>query len=146
NIYVEKWLCHLYAEQDLKNGNLSPDEFAEAIENCNAVYETDINKINKQDTLPGDDDSPGDTSDDTPAPNLTIIPNPNAGIFTVEVYCEAAGSKIKINNIYGQPVRTINLTDDGQQSVQVSGLAQGQYTVYYLENGAVQDSENMVVE
>ncbi|MEA3448914.1 MAG: hypothetical protein U9Q98_10805, partial [Bacteroidota bacterium] len=66
--------------------------------------------------------------------------------FTVEVYCEAAGSKIKINNIYGQPVRTINLTDDGQQSVQVSGLAQGQYTVYYLENGAVQDSENMVVE
>jgi hypothetical protein len=43
-------------------------------------------------------------------------------------------------------LKVCHLTDDGQQSVQVSGLAQGQYTVYYLQNGTVLDSENMIVE
>ncbi|MEA3447584.1 MAG: hypothetical protein U9Q98_03920, partial [Bacteroidota bacterium] len=92
-----------------------------AIQDCRQTYENTMEFIQSQDSLntPGTEQS---DNTDTPAPNLTIIPNPNAGNFTVEVYCEAAGSKIKINNIYGQPVRTINLTDDGQQSVQVSGL------------------------
>ncbi|MGC9330621.1 MAG: hypothetical protein ACP5DZ_01935 [Bacteroidales bacterium] len=45
------------------------------------------------------------------------------------MYSEVPGSVLRITNAYGQPVRTINLTDDGQQSVQISGLAQGDYTV-----------------
>ncbi|MFO7790073.1 MAG: hypothetical protein R6V32_05835, partial [Bacteroidales bacterium] len=123
--YIDRWQCYIDAEREAKLGNISPDEFAEAIDNCNAVYEADMDAINEQDTLPGDEDSPGDTSDDAPAPNLTIIPNPNAGNFTVEVYSEVPNSGLRITNTYGQPVRTISLTDDGLQSVQVSGLAQG---------------------
>ncbi|MEA3448637.1 MAG: T9SS type A sorting domain-containing protein, partial [Bacteroidota bacterium] len=132
--YIDRWHCYIDAEREAKLGNLVPDAFMAAIQDCRQTYENTIEDIHAQDSLnaPGTEQS---DNTDTPAPNLTIIPNPNAGNFTVEVYCEAAGSEIKINNIYGQPVRTINLTDDGQQSVQVSGLAQGQYTVYYLENG-----------
>ncbi|MFO7790071.1 MAG: right-handed parallel beta-helix repeat-containing protein, partial [Bacteroidales bacterium] len=144
--YINRWQCYIDAEREAKLGNISPDEFAEAIDNCNAVYEADMDEINEQDTLPGDEDSPGDTSDGTPAPNLTIIPNPNTGNFTVEVYSEVPSSGLRITNAYGQPVRNISLMDDGLQSVQVSGLAQGHYTVYYLEDGSAVASENMIVE
>jgi hypothetical protein len=143
--YIDRWQCYIEAEREAKLGNLSPDDFMAAIQDCRQTYENTMETIHAQDSLNDPGTYPGEDTT-TPSPNLTIIPNPNPGNFTIEVYCETAAGEIKINNIYGQPVRTITLTGDGQQSVQVSGLAQGQYTVYYLQNGTVLDSENMIVE
>ncbi len=142
--FVEKWLCHLYAEQDLKNDIITFDEFAENISTCDFTYEESMEYDDPQDSFPDNDNDTDDSF--TPPPNLTIIPNPNAGNFTMEIYSEVHGSKIKITNAYGQPVRNISLTDEGEQSVYISGLAQGNYTVYYLEQGVVIASENMIVE
>jgi len=143
--YIDRWQCYVEAEREAKLGNLHPDDFMAAIQDCRQTYNNTMETIHDQDSLNDPGTEPGEDTT-TPSPNLTIIPNPNPGNFTIEVYCETAAGDIKINNIYGQPVRTITLTGDGQQSVQVSGLAQGQYTVYYLQNGTVLDSENMIVE
>jgi hypothetical protein len=116
-----------------------------AIHDCRQSYENTMEIIQSQGSLNDPGTEPNENTD-TPEPNLTIIPNPNTGNFTVELYSEVPNSGLRITNAYGQPVRTISLTDDGQQSVQVSGLAQGHYTVYYLVDGSAVDSENMIVE
>ncbi len=143
--YVNRWQCYIEAEREAKLGNLSPDAFMAAIQDCSQTYESTMEDIHVQDSLNNRSTEQNDNTG-TPAPKLTIIPNPNTGNFTIEVYCEVPNSEIKITNAFGQHVRTMNLTDDGQQSLQVTGLVQGQYTVYYIENGAVLDSENMVVK
>jgi len=87
-----------------------------------------------------------ETGTETPAPEIHIVPNPNNGNFTVEISECTAGSSLRISNLYAQPVFTQTFTESGTKTVQVTGLAQGQYTLYYLENDVVISSANVIVE
>ncbi|HKK68786.1 MAG TPA: T9SS type A sorting domain-containing protein [Bacteroidales bacterium] len=87
-----------------------------------------------------------ETGTETPAPEIHIVPNPNNGNFTVEISECTAGSSLRISNLYAQPVFTQTFTESGTKTVQVTGLAQGQYTLYYLENDVVISSVNVIVE
>ncbi|MDA3912356.1 MAG: T9SS type A sorting domain-containing protein [Bacteroidales bacterium] len=80
------------------------------------------------------------------APEIQIVPNPNNGNFTLEISDCTEGSSVRISNVYAQPVFTQTFTEFGTQTVPVTGLSQGHYTVYYLENETVISSENIVVE
>nr|MDA3910198.1 T9SS type A sorting domain-containing protein [Bacteroidales bacterium] len=80
------------------------------------------------------------------APVIHIVPNPNNGNFTLEISDCTEGSSVRISNVYAQPVFTQTFTEFGAQTVQITGLSQGHYTVYYLVNDTVISSENIVVE
>jgi hypothetical protein len=121
--------------------NLTPDEFMEAIETCNNTYENAVESISD---VYGENETIEES--ESSAHEIHIVPNPNNGNFTVEITDCMAGSSIRISNVYAQPVFTQTFDDDGSQTVQITGLASGHYTLYYLESNMVVESESIVVE
>ncbi|MEA1873305.1 MAG: T9SS type A sorting domain-containing protein [Bacteroidota bacterium] len=138
--YVNRWICHIEAESEAALRNITPEEFMDAVAICNADYENSLESLS--DNL-GTDESAEETST---APEIHIVPNPNNGNFTLEISACTEGSSVRISNVYAQPVFTQTFTESGAQTVQVSGLSQGHYTLYYLENETVISSKNIVVE
>ena len=135
-IYAENWLCHIKAEKELTEGTIAPDEFDAAIAECSLAYPEIINETDQTNL---------ETEETIPSVTITINPNPNQGSFTVQVVNSKIYGKIMITNSTGQPVYETVLTL-AEQIVNVNGLPDGTYTVYYLENGIVISSSNLVVE
>jgi hypothetical protein len=118
--FVEKWLCSLYAEKLLTEGSINHDEFDALIIECETRYEENN--------------------------YMHISPNPNDGSFTVYLDCEHNNAEIRISNSIGQPISTTALSNTGVQVLNITGLSIGQYTVYYIVNGNIIESENVFVE
>jgi hypothetical protein len=138
--YVNRWICHIEAEREAALRNITPEEFMDAVAICNTDYENTLESLS--DNLEADENA----EETTAAPEIHIVPNPNNGFFTLEISDCTEGSSVRISNVYSQPVFTQTFTESGTQTVQITGLSQGHYTVYYLENNAVISSENIVVE
>jgi len=138
--YVNRWICHIEAEREAALRNITPEEFMDVVAICNADYENTMESLS--DNLETDESD----EESSTVPEIHIVPNPNNGNFTLEISDCTAGSSVRISNIYAQPVFTQTFTESGTQTLQVTGLSQGHYTLYYLENETVISSENIVVE
>jgi subtilisin family serine protease len=138
--YVNRWICHIEAEREAALRNITPEEFMDAVVICNTDYENTLESLS--DNLETDENA----EETSTAPEIHSVPNPNNGNFTLEISECTEGSSVRITNVYSQPVFTQTFTESGTQTVQITGLSQGHYTVYYLENDAVISSENIVVE
>jgi hypothetical protein len=131
---VESWLCHVQAEQQAEDGELSPDAFYAAILDCKSGLEGHYDAEESEMTEP-----------ESELHKMTISPNPTDGSFTVYIEDAVEGSEIKILNFYSQPVKQEILRYCGTQEVNFRGLTAGIYTVYYMENGEIIDSEALMV-
>nr|MDA3911962.1 right-handed parallel beta-helix repeat-containing protein [Bacteroidales bacterium] len=138
--YVNRWICHIEAEREAALRNITPEEFMDAVAICDTDYENTLESLS--DNLETDES----VEETSTAPEIHIVPNPNNGNFTLEISDCTEGSSVRISNLYSQPVFTQTFTESGTQTVQITGLSQGHYTVYYLENETVISSENIVVE
>ncbi|QJX47243.1 T9SS type A sorting domain-containing protein [Hymenobacter taeanensis] len=65
---------------------------------------------------------------------VNVFPNPSAGMFTVEVRgANAKGAmKVEVTNLLGQRVHTATIRDNAENRVDLSGLANGMYTLKVL--------------
>jgi len=138
--FVEKWLCSLYAEKLLTEGSINYDEFDALIMECEARYEENMATLS--DELPANES----TNNNEENNYMHISPNPNDGSFTVNINCELNNAEIRVSNSIGQPISTTVLSNTGEQVINITGLSVGQYTVYYIINGSVNESEVVFVE
>jgi tetratricopeptide (TPR) repeat protein len=138
--FVEKWLCSLYAEKLLTEGSINYDEFDALIMECEARYEENMATLS--DELPANES----TNNNEENNYMQISPNPNDGSFTVNINCELNNAEIRVSNSIGQPISTTVLSNTGEQVINITGLSVGQYTVYYIINGSVIESDVVFVE
>jgi len=133
--YAEYWLCHIEAEKQLEDGNITIDEFATAIAQCDALYAPMEN---------GDyyNESFGAEEQANPV-GINIQPNPSQGVFSVQVNGAEGDGMIRITKSGGQIVYSQVYTG---QALNISGFTKGEYTVYYIENQVVKASAWLIVE
>jgi len=133
--YAEYWLCHIEAEKQLEDGNITIDEFATAIAQCDALYAPMEN---------GDyyNESFGAEEQANPV-GINIQPNPSQGVFSVQVNGAEGDGMIRITKSGGQIVYSQVYTG---QALNISGFTKGEYTVYYIENQVVKANAGLIVE
>jgi hypothetical protein len=74
--------------------------------------------------------------------SLVIYPNPNTGDFIIKSYVSAT---LQLHNELGQLQKTINLTEENNYRVNISGLANGIYFISHVSLGHTSIHEKIIV-
>ena len=155
-VNIEKWLCYVRAEYDLVQDLINHDEFSAQTENCGVTYKSALvhqellDKYTMSENYIMDNYSKSEitsSSEKTISESLLLInPNPNEGSFTVHLVSNSANNEIKIFNALGQLIKSTKVNKLGEQIVTFNNIAKGQYTVVYVENGNIINSEKLLVK
>ena len=77
--------------------------------------------------------------------NLDIVPNPNNGIFSLDIKQEIYKGEIRISDIIGRQISSQS-TILGENIVELPNLLHGTYLLQIIEDGKVITTKKMIVE
>jgi len=77
--------------------------------------------------------------------DLDIIPNPNNGIFSIDIKQEIYNGEIRISDVIGRQIST-QITEVGENKIELPNLLHGTYLIHILEDGKIITTKKMIVE
>ncbi|MGB0870550.1 MAG: VPS10 domain-containing protein [Flavobacteriales bacterium] len=77
--------------------------------------------------------------------DLDIIPNPNNGIFSIDIKQEIYNGEIRISDVIGRQISS-QVTVVGENKIELPNLLHGTYLIHILEDGKVITTKKMIVE